>query len=96
MRFKSQPQMLLLLSLPQPQHCNLLIAQPLTATWTHPVLSFHQNCVIAQANLCVTSADTFQQVLGSSGSSSAAGVRCQFAARDIVCLHGSESANEDL
>lgn len=74
MRFKSQPQMLLLLSPPHPQHCNLLIAQPLIAIWTHPVLSFHENCVTTQANLCTISADTFKQVLGSSGSSSTAGV----------------------
>lgn len=74
MRFKSQPQKMLLLSLPHPRHCNLLIAQLLIPSWTHPILPFHQNCVTTQANLCFISADAFKQVLGSSGSTSAAEV----------------------
>jgi len=67
MRFKSQPQMLLLLSLPHLQHCNLLIAQLLVPLWTHLVLPFHQNCVTTRANLCFISAGIFKQVLGSWG-----------------------------
>lgn len=72
MRSKAQPHILLLLSLPQ--HCNPLIAQLLKPSWAHPLLLFHQNCVTAQTNLCLISADMFKRVLGSSGSSSAAEV----------------------
>lgn len=72
MRSKAQPQVLLLLSLPQ--HYKPLIAQLLKPSWAHPVLLFHQNCVTTQTNLCPISADTFKRVLVSSGSSSAAEV----------------------